>query len=226
MWRCVCGHAFYSSLPPTCPACDRPVNADEEETVTLGARRLPFHVWEAEVMIRAAGWAAVYRGTGLVLGGVLTWATGVAVNSIAIFPVLVAQALGACLVLAGFAAFQRAWLSRWVIFSASAVMVPCFGCLGLAASRALFGDPVFALVAMAGQLASDVFVLFAVLSKSGDWVFELGARRDPVAPLSSAWRIGRSLRAWAALGAVCLAALSAAILAWLLPHWAATLGVK
>ncbi|GEM_PF-3389022 len=224
MWRCLCGHAFYSALPPNCPSCDRVVDADVEETVTVDGRKLPFRVWEAEVLVRAAGWAVVLRGVAFLLGGLLLLAQWVGTPSWDPASFAVPLAMGLILTWQGRATFLRGRSSRWVMVSQSFITLTALACTGilLGVSRTFESQWRLLAPAFAGQFAIDIFTLYVVFSTGGDWVWDMSRPGEAMAPLSSAWTVGRSLRAWAALGIVSLALLATALLVYSLTPWSRT----
>lgn len=205
MWRCVCGHAFYSALPPSCPTCSRAVDADAEETVSVGGRKLPFHVWEAEVLVRAVACCAMLHGGGLLAGAIVS----VGARSIgALAPAL----LGGVLLFAAIDAARRGWVSRWLLLSASVLTLPGLLCTGLAVRSATRDfDPALVVPWLASEVAIALFTLYVVLSTGGDWVWEWGSRGEPIARLSSAWKVNRSIKTWASAAMVFLTSISVAL---------------
>jgi hypothetical protein len=205
MWRCICGHAFYSALPPSCPSCDLVVDADVEETVTVDGRKLPFRVWEAEVLVHAAAWAAIVRAVAFIVGA------GLAVSSwkvAAVGPLTV----GCLLAIAGVNGTRRGVLSRLILVGGSTLAIP--GHMGTGAWTAAVGptvDPILAVGFGICECAIAIFTFFVAVSTSGEWVWEMGGRNEPIAPLSSAWRVNRSIKAWASVGIVALSFVSAAL---------------
>ncbi len=185
------------------------------ETVEVEGRTLPLPEWEAEILLRAAGWIFLYRGAGLVLGATagLVALSGSDRSSVL---TLCAVGVGLAAYAVGLGAHAR---RRWtpvlaVIVTAlwtAAVLAPWIpGFLGEYEWSSLLGLSGSKLPRLLLNLfvLSDIFATYAIVRPSG--YRALGAAKPALAPLrgSSAWR--RTGRAMVASAMLLLAFLSMA----------------
>ncbi len=190
-----------------------PSAGEASEIVDAGGRTLPLSDWEAEVLVRAAGWIFLYRGAGLAVSatlGLLILGQTHRTSPLA----LCAVAVGAASYAVGLAAFTR---RRWAPVLAALVTL-CWGAMLLATwMPKLMGDPAWPAylglydspplrVFLNLFLLSDVFAVYALVRSPGRMA--LGKGKPPLASLwgRASWRL--TGRVFVASGMLVLAFLS------------------
>lgn len=197
---------------------ERPV----EEQIEVGARRMTVVDWEAEVMVRVVAWIAIVRGLELAVAYVpffVSMGQGTPTSTSfllhAMFKLSGWFAVGVvvwaiALVWSGALLFRRSAHGRNIVLLLTVVglinqlwwgTIPSLGRLGRPSGLGIrfLSDPTYAAIVATMTLVS-LFTLHALLHLPGRAVFAPEHQAGALAPLSTVWRLRRSLRGWIALG--------------------------
>jgi len=192
------------------------VETEEEEMVEVAGRRMPLRLWEAEILVRAAGWVVLMESTVVValLAAVLVWEPKRIGALDGGFGCSLFGAPFMCLVGAGL--LRRSQLARrilgmmlvgWLI-STAALVAPLVG-TGSPLNRLQLGPSDLFLAPL--FLLPQLFLVFVILGPASMRAFREELRGTPLARLSSIRGVRHSPRAWAAYFIIWLTILSVAL---------------
>ncbi len=183
------------------------------EVVLVGGREMRLRPWEAEVLVRAAGWILLLRGAGFgiaaAMGAVALRREGEAATG-----PLAATTIGFAQAVIGAGLFRRArwaWAAlpvgvfAWAILVAALFVPAMYGPRSML--QLLWADPVTR-VLLPSFFLPDLFALYAAWRADGRRA--RGEGLPPLAPLWTAWRVRLTGTVLVALGMATLAALSMA----------------
>ena len=186
----------------------------EEEMVEVSGRRMPIRLWEAEIMLRAAGWIVIIES--LLLVAILSVLFVVAPKRLALVDAETGCSLfmSPFMVLVGLGLLRRSPRARrimgvllmvWLIGAVWALM-PLLTARG--GGLALRPGSLLALPLL---IFPQLYMTYAILAPVTQRAFAEDLKGTSLAPFSSVQSFGRSARAWAAYVAVWLTVASVAL---------------
>ncbi len=183
------------------------------ETVHVEGRDLSLREWEAEVLVRGAGWILVFRGTGFGIAAAMgaialrSGGEGAAGPLSAVLIGFAQAAIGAGLLRRA----RWAWAAlpvgvlAWAILVVALFVPRMYGPKSML--QLLWADPVTR-VLLPSFFLPDLFALYAAWRSDGRGAG--GAGLPALSPLWSSWRVQTTGKVLVALGMATLAALSMA----------------
>jgi len=187
----------------------------EEDTVEVSGRRMPIRLWEAEIMLRAAGFIVILES--LLLVAIIGALFVVAPKRLALLDAETGCSLfmSPFMVLVGLGLLRRNSRARrimgvllmvWLIGAVWALLPLVAGRIG----GALVTRP-RDLMALPLLIFPQLYMTYAILAPVTQRAFAEELKGTSLAPFSSVRSIGRSARAWAAYIAVWITVASVAL---------------